>query len=60
MNSLAVKVNAKATSATIPGNTSGTTARAHAPSRLYPWTIACSSMSCGMPLNKSIKSQPES
>src|SRR6266542_6885871 len=45
MNSLAVSVNANTTTATTPGNASGTTARTNAPTRLYPSIIACSSMS---------------
>ena len=56
MNSLAVRVNAKTTTATMPGNVSGTTTR-EAPSLLYPSTIACSSMSFGMDLRKPIRSQ---
>ena len=34
MNSLAVRVNANTTTATMPGNVSGTTARQNAPNRL--------------------------
>src|SRR5512133_3870197 len=59
MNSLAVSVNVKTMTATIPGKTSGTTARTNAPSRLYPSTMACSSMSFGMLLRKPTKSQTD-
>jgi hypothetical protein len=57
MYSLAVRVNANTMTATMPGNASGTTARQKAPSRLYPSTMACSSMSRGTALRNPISSQ---
>src|SRR6266508_729283 len=59
MNSLAVSVKAKTTTATSPGKTSGTTVRTNAPSRLEPSTIACSSMSFGIVRKKPINSQTD-
>src|SRR5215207_6489275 len=59
MNSLAVSVKVKTMTATIPGKTSGTTARTKAANRLYPSTIACSSMSFGMLLRKPTNSHTD-
>ena len=59
MNSLAVRVKANTTTATMPGNASGTTARTNAPRRLCPSTIACSSMSTGTALRNPVSSHTE-
>ena len=59
MNSCAVSVNAKTTTATMPGSASGTTIRRNAPARLWPSTIACSSTSRGIAFRKPVSSQTD-
>src|SRR2546423_5584280 len=59
MNSLAASVKAKTITATIPGNASGTATRTNAARRLYPSTMACSSMSRGTERKKPMSNHTE-